>query len=134
MDTKEKILENEHVHVLLNQEDIKNKVISLGKEITRDYEGKELVLVGVLTGCFIFMADLCREIELDTEISFLQLLQQQLISEVKRDMTLVWMESAPMKATTAPLADQIWSHQTTQRSISAKDERMALELVFPEYQ
>ena len=73
MDTIEKIVQNENVHILLNHEDIKQKVIALGKEITTDYEGKEVVLVGVLTGCFIFMADLCREIDLDVEISFLQI-------------------------------------------------------------
>lgn len=73
MDNIEKIVQNEDVHILLSHSDINQKIITLGQEITRDYEGKDIVLVGVLTGCFIFMADLCREINLDVEISFLQI-------------------------------------------------------------
>jgi hypoxanthine phosphoribosyltransferase len=50
------------VRELLSREKIASRVAELGAEITRDYEGKELVLVCVLKGSFLFMADLARAI------------------------------------------------------------------------
>lgn len=57
---------------LLNPEEIKNRVAELGREITRDYEGKNLLLVCILKGGFVFLADLVREIKLDVEIDFIR--------------------------------------------------------------
>ena len=48
--------------VLLSQQQIREKVEELGVQISQDYAGKEPVLVSVLKGAFIFMADLCRAI------------------------------------------------------------------------
>jgi hypoxanthine phosphoribosyltransferase len=54
--------ENRTVRELLSRETIAKRVSELGQQIRRDYEGKELVLVGVLKGSFLFIADLAREI------------------------------------------------------------------------
>jgi len=51
--------------------EIKEKVSELGKIITNDYQGKDLVVVGLLKGAFVFMADLIREINLKYEIDFM---------------------------------------------------------------
>ncbi len=48
------------------------RVEELGSRITKDYQGKQLVLLGVLNGAFIFAADLCRAIDLDLEIDFIR--------------------------------------------------------------
>lgn len=56
--------------VLISEEEIKQCVKRLAAEIDRDYEGKEPLLVSVLSGSFIFVADLMREINVPTEISF----------------------------------------------------------------
>ena len=71
----EKILQNEKydTKILISEEEIKERVALLGEEITRDYDGKEPVLIGALTGSFVFMADLCREIELDCDVTFLKI-------------------------------------------------------------
>jgi len=58
-------------NVLLTEEQIQNKVKELGQRITQDYQGKRPLLVGVLKGAFIFMADLLREIDLDCEVDFM---------------------------------------------------------------
>jgi hypoxanthine phosphoribosyltransferase len=63
----------EGVRVLISEEELKAKVLELGKTITRDYAGSELTLVGVLKGSFLFMADLCRQIELPLTCDFLGL-------------------------------------------------------------
>ena len=56
---------------LISAEAIAARVTELGADITRDYAGKELVLVCVLKGSFIFAADLARAIDLPTRIEFL---------------------------------------------------------------
>ena len=45
------------------REEIANKVKELGKQISKDYTGKELVAIGLLRGSFVFLADLVREID-----------------------------------------------------------------------
>lgn len=57
--------------VLVSREQINQKVKELGKRISMDYEGKDLVLVGVLKGGFMFMADLVREITIPVDMDFI---------------------------------------------------------------
>ena len=57
--------------ILFSEEDIHKRIEELGAEITKEYAGKSLLLIGVLKGCFVFLADLARHINLDCEIRFL---------------------------------------------------------------
>ena len=57
--------------VLLSREQIKEICERLGEEITRDYKGKKLLLVSVLKGAVVFMADIMREIKLPCTIDFM---------------------------------------------------------------
>jgi len=59
------------MEVLYGREEIKNKVAELGNTISNDYAGRELLVVGILKGAFIFMADLVREIKVPLEIDFM---------------------------------------------------------------
>jgi hypoxanthine phosphoribosyltransferase len=56
---------------MISKDEIAEKVKLLGNRITKDFQGKDLLIVGVLKGSWIFMADLVREIDLDMEISFI---------------------------------------------------------------
>jgi hypoxanthine phosphoribosyltransferase len=58
---------------LIGEREIKDIVGRLGAEIRRDYEGKNPILISVLKGAFVFMADLSREIGIDCGIDFLML-------------------------------------------------------------
>ncbi len=60
-----------NLDVLISTEKIQRRVIELGDRITADYEGKDLVCVGVLKGCFPFLADLVRAIRLPLRVDFL---------------------------------------------------------------
>jgi hypoxanthine phosphoribosyltransferase len=60
--------------VLLSQDQIRDRILELGKQLTADYEGKDLLVVGLLNGVFIFMADLVRAMDLDFEVAFMQVL------------------------------------------------------------
>ena len=58
------------MNVLLSREQLAARVSELGAEITRDYEGKSVVLIGVLKGAAIFLADLARAIGVDATFDF----------------------------------------------------------------
>jgi hypoxanthine phosphoribosyltransferase len=57
--------------VLITGEEIEFAVARMGADITRDYAGKDPLLVGVLKGAFVVMADLSREIDLPVEFDFM---------------------------------------------------------------
>lgn len=61
------------MRMLLDREKIHQRVVELGDEINRDYAGQELILLGVLKGVFIFMADLARELTLPLQVDFVRL-------------------------------------------------------------
>ena len=67
MDVMEKDIER----VLNSQIEIEISVQKLGAQISKDYEGTEPIFVGVLKGCFIFMADLVRAAQLKSELEFI---------------------------------------------------------------
>src|SRR5437588_9246981 len=57
--------------ILVSSEEIQAKVVELGKRITADYRGKNLLLLGTLKGAVPFIADLSRTIELPLEIDYM---------------------------------------------------------------
>lgn len=57
--------------VLLTDAQIRERIVEMGAEITRDYAGKEPILVAVLKGAFIFMADLARAVQIPLEVDFM---------------------------------------------------------------
>src|SRR5579871_256303 len=57
--------------VLIDAERLQTRIQELGEEITADYAGRELLLVGVLKGAVFFMADLMRAIDVPCEIDFM---------------------------------------------------------------
>jgi hypoxanthine phosphoribosyltransferase len=60
------------VRILLSAEQIQQRVRELGQEIGHAFNGRSVTIVGVLTGCLIFLADLVRQLDLPTRIAFLQ--------------------------------------------------------------
>lgn len=69
----EKAVHERCLRVLLTKELIETRVAELGKLITKDYCGLRPVIIGVLNGAFIFMADLIRHIEIDVEVDFVKI-------------------------------------------------------------
>lgn len=57
--------------ILLTEEEIASRVKELGQEITKDYESKELLLVGILKGAVMFMSELSKNIKLPFMIDFM---------------------------------------------------------------
>lgn len=67
------MMKNDILEILISQDEIKEKIKELGEQITKDYKDKDLLMVGVLKGCVIFLSDLIREIKLPLAIDFMVL-------------------------------------------------------------
>lgn len=57
--------------VIISEEEIAAKIKEIGKEIDKIYDGRPILLVSVLKGAFVFMADLCRAVSVPCEIGFM---------------------------------------------------------------
>ena len=57
--------------ILISEEEIQKKVAEMGKKISQDFRDKDPLFVGVLKGCFIFMADLMRYVDIRCSMDFM---------------------------------------------------------------
>ncbi len=62
---------NPNLEILFTEDEIKDRINELGRQIAEEYRGRELVLVGVLKGSCVFLADLMRAIDLELTIDFM---------------------------------------------------------------
>lgn len=62
----------EQKEILYTQDQIKKRVRELAAKISKDYAGSELIIIGILKGAFIFMADLIREISVECQVDFVR--------------------------------------------------------------
>lgn len=65
-------MKDDYSKILFTEEEIAKRVKELGAQITSDYANRKPILLGILKGSFMFLADLVRNIELNCEIRFLQ--------------------------------------------------------------
>ena len=65
------MLEKDIQEILFSEEQLASRVNEIARQITQDYQGKEIVLISVLRGSFVFMADLCRRIDLPCTVDFM---------------------------------------------------------------
>ncbi len=72
MDFKSKIDYVEKIKkVLISEEEIKSAIKKLGTELDKIYDGTPLLLLGILNGSFVFMADVCRAVSVPAELGFM---------------------------------------------------------------
>ena len=68
--------------VMFNEVELQGACKRLGEQITKDYEGKDLLIVGILNGAIVFVTDLMRQIDRQINIDFMSL--HQLIGMLKQ--------------------------------------------------
>ncbi|MFI3250037.1 MAG: hypoxanthine phosphoribosyltransferase [Eubacteriales bacterium] len=83
--------------ILFDEAALAKRVAELGAQITKDYQGREVILLSVLRGSFIFVSDLCRSINLDLSVDFMSVSsygagtvssgQVQIVKDIGRDIT-----------------------------------------------
>lgn len=86
-------MEKDIAKILLTEAQIKARIEELGREISRDYEGKDPVVLGVLKGVVVFYADMIRQITVPCQMDFMCLSSYQGTSStgnmiVKQDMSV----------------------------------------------
>ena len=86
-------MENDILKVLITEEQIRRRVQELGVELTKDYEGKDPVIVGVLKGVVVFYADMIRQIKTPCQMDFMWISSYAGTTstgsmQVKRDITV----------------------------------------------
>ena len=64
-------MENDILKVLITEEQIRQRINELGQELTRDYQDKDPVIVGVLKGVVVFYADMIRQIKVPCQMDFM---------------------------------------------------------------
>jgi len=67
----DRVLSDDIEDVIVSEEQIKLRVRELGRQISEDYRGKDFMLVGILRGAFVFLADLIREMGISVETDFI---------------------------------------------------------------
>ena len=78
------------IEVMISEQDVQARVTELGKQITEHYkDSKDLVMVGLLRGSFVFMADLARAIELPHEVDFMTASSYGNTMESSRDVRIL---------------------------------------------
>ena len=63
----------QYKRIMFSEDDLKNRIQLIGRQIAHDYAGQDLVLVGVLKGSFYFLADLTRAIDMPVGIDFISI-------------------------------------------------------------
>ena len=65
------VMDRDIDHILVSEEQLKTRVAELGTQISKDYAGKNLLLVSILKGSVVFMADLMRAVSIPCGIDFM---------------------------------------------------------------
>lgn len=64
-------MNNDILEIMISEEDVKKRIRELGQELTRDYQNSDLLVVGILKGCMLFLSDLVRQVNLPLTMDFM---------------------------------------------------------------
>jgi hypoxanthine phosphoribosyltransferase len=99
--------------ILISRDEIANAVGRLASEIERDYQGKQPLLIGVLKGAFVFMADLIRQLNLPLELEFVRLSSYGAAKESSGRVRVVQELKTPIKGRDILVIEDIVDTGTT---------------------
>ena len=118
--------------LLLDQQTIQKRVAEIGEQITRDYADQTLVIVGVLKGSVIFLADLVRQIKLPLELEFVSAASYRKGTAREEDIIFSGGMQNPLKGRHVLLVDGIIDSARTVSTVMQrlqKEEPASLEIV-----
>lgn len=93
--------------VLFDAETVCKRVIELGKEISDKHPEGNLLLIGILKGCFMFMADLVRAVTVPTQIDFVRISSYGSATETSGSLEILMDIRTPVKGRNVILVDDI---------------------------
>jgi hypoxanthine phosphoribosyltransferase len=97
----------ETVTEFISAEQIQARVKEIGAQITKDYQGKKLFMIGVLKGSFIFMADLVRAIDLPLDISFIAVSSYHASTQSSGEVRLLYDVDKPLQGKDVIIVEDI---------------------------
>lgn len=89
-------MQSNEKELILDVKTIQTRVLEMGREISEDYQGEELLVIGVLKGAFIFMADLIRTISIPLVTDFIQVSSYSSRSTSSGEICLMKSPSQPI--------------------------------------
>jgi hypoxanthine phosphoribosyltransferase len=95
------------MEVLLTRRQIAEAIERIGKQITRDFQGESVVLIGVLKGACLFLSDLARQIELDATFDFIAVRSYGLKKETGGEVQLIKDVITPLRDMNVILVEDI---------------------------
>src|SRR2546429_2370966 len=101
--------------ILLDERQIRSRVAAMGEQISREYAGKELVVIGVLTGSVMFLADLIRHITLPMELDFVAMSSYGQATKTSGEVRLVKDLGHPLQGKHVLVAEDIIDTRLTLR-------------------
>lgn len=97
----------DRLRILIDRQQIADKIAELGAQITRDFAGEPVLLLGVLKGATIFLADLARAIQLDASFDFIAVSSYGNSRESTGEVKLVKDVDEPMEGKNIILVEDI---------------------------
>lgn len=119
----EKELAAQPFELLLDQATIEKRVVELGTEISHDYEGETVILIGVLKGCIVFLADLMRHIKLPMELEFISAASYRKGIKQEEDIVLGGGVEVPLAGRHVLLVEGVVDSARTISAVIAKIEK-----------
>ncbi len=95
------------MEVLISREQIAEAVARMGQEITRDFAGESVILLGVLKGACLFLSDLARQIELDATFDFIAVRSYGPRKESAGEVQLIKDVTTPLEDKNVVLVEDI---------------------------
>jgi len=93
--------------ILISRDEIAKAIDRLAREIKRDYQGKQPLLIGILKGSFVFMADLIRQLDLSLELDFIRLSSYGAARESSGKVRVVQGVKTPIKGRNVLVVEDI---------------------------
>ena len=111
--------------VLIKDEEIQEKVVSIARKINRDYKDKSPLFIGVLNGSFMFVADLMKHVKIESRVSFIKLSSYSDMSSSGEIKELIGLNENVFKRNVVILEDIIDSGLTMSSVIESLKDRGA---------
>jgi hypoxanthine phosphoribosyltransferase len=117
-----------NMNTLITREQIAEAVARIGQEITRDFAGETVMLVGVLKGACLFLSDLARQIELDATFDFIAVRSYGTKKESAGEVQLIKDVTTPLQGKNVILVEDIldtgFTYTFLQKLLLARKPRM----------
>mgnify|MGYP003750230463 CR=1 FL=1 len=106
-----------NLEILLSEDMIRNRVREMGSEISRDYNGEEVLVIGILKGAFVFLADLIRCLDLPVKVDFMDVSSYGLSTESSGEVRIMKDLEQPIEGKNVLIVEDIIDSGTTLKFI-----------------